>query len=53
MDTGENIDWTKIEPLRVKRDNLEKKLSQMIKQRLVDIEDWRNETDFVSRTDKF
>ena len=45
MDTGENIDWTKIEPLRVKRDNLEKKLSQMIKQRPVDIEDWRNETD--------
>jgi len=45
MDTGENIDWTKIEPLRVKRDDLQDKLSQMIKQRPVDIEDWRNKTD--------
>tara|TARA_B100000035_G_C20900676_1_gene509264 strand:- start:10 stop:516 length:507 start_codon:yes stop_codon:yes gene_type:complete len=45
MNTGEDIDWAKIEPLRYKRDNLEKKLSQMIKQRPVDIEDWRNQTD--------
>ena len=45
MDTGENIDWSKIEPLRVKRDNLQDKLSQISKQRPVDIEDWRNQTD--------
>ena len=45
MDTGEDIDWSMIEPLRVKRDNLQDKLSQMTKQRPVDIEDWRNQTD--------
>lgn len=45
MDTGEDIDWSMIEPLRVKRDDLQDKLSQMIKQRPVDIEDWRNQTD--------
>ena len=45
MDTGENIDWSKIEPLRVKRDDLQDKLSQISKQRPVDIEDWRNQTD--------
>ena len=38
-------DWTKIEPLRIKRDNLQDKLSQITKQRPVDIEDWRNKTD--------
>lgn len=45
MNTGEDIDWAKIEPLRVKRDNLQDKLSQIAKQRPVDIEDWRNKTD--------
>ena len=45
MNTGEDIDWSMIEPLRVKRDNLQDKLSQIIKQRPIDIEDWRNETD--------
>ena len=34
-----------IESLKVKRDDLQDKLSQMIKQRPVDIEDWRNKTD--------
>ncbi len=43
MDTGENIDWSKIKPLRIKRDDLQDKLSQISKQRSVDIEDWRNQ----------
>lgn len=45
MNTGEDIDWSMIEPLRVKRDELQDKLSQITKQRPVDIEDWRNQTD--------
>ena len=45
MNTGEDIDWSMIESLKVKRDDLQDKLSQMIKQRPVDIEDWRNQTD--------
>ena len=45
MNTGEDINWSMIEPLRVKRDNLQDKLSQISKQRPVDIEDWRNKTD--------
>ena len=51
MGIGENIDWAKIEPLRIKRDNLQDKLSKITGQKPVDIEDWRNETD-VDRREK-
>ena len=45
MNTGGDIDWSTIEPLRVKRDDLQDKLSRITGQRPVDIEDWRNQTD--------